>query len=268
MPSIDPSCDTTPALVQEVVRGAEGASAPRFLGVSITEGERFPPPLLPGRCWVYVTLNAEIALDRRPGDALTRLVGSGRARVSIDGQWVLWALQRQHPERALHKRSGSDLIHVLAAHAASTGRRVLLLGSTPQANGAAVRALLRRHPGAAIAGFAPGSFEPDSAAQDAMRAATRAAIEAFAPDFVVCGLGAAKEHAWAWAERDWLDSRVAGVLCFGGAIDLAAGFVRRAPLSWQRLGLEGLYRVGQQPRRLWRLVRVMRVLPRWVLGRT
>ena len=38
----------------------------------------------------------------------------------------------------------------------------------------------------------------------------------------------------------------------GGSFDVLAGKVRRAPLAWQRLGLEWLYRVKQEPRRLWR----------------
>jgi UDP-N-acetyl-D-mannosaminouronate:lipid I N-acetyl-D-mannosaminouronosyltransferase len=57
-----------------------------------------------------------------------------------------------------------------------------------------------------------------------------------------------------------------GLLCFGGAIDLAGGLVKRAPRAWQRIGLEGLYRVWQQPSRLSRLFGVMRVLPLLVKG--
>ena len=97
----------------------------RFGAIPITETGAFPPAPAP-HCWVYVTVNAEIALSTRAGS--TAQV-SARARISVDGQWLWWALRRKYPGRAPAKLSGSDLIHVLARHCARKGQRLLLLGS-------------------------------------------------------------------------------------------------------------------------------------------
>jgi N-acetylglucosaminyldiphosphoundecaprenol N-acetyl-beta-D-mannosaminyltransferase len=83
----------------------------------------------------------------------------------------------------------------------------------------------------------------------------------------VLGLGAPKEQRFALRCGAALDGKVRGLLCFGGAIDMASGAVRRAPRLIQCVGLEGLYRVWQQPARLGRLLRVLRVLPMLALGK-
>lgn len=232
----------------------------RFGVFRITETLTFPPPPAP-RCWVYVPLNAEVALSWPENRPLRALAATPRARFSIDSQWLWWALRRKYPQRALAKLSGSDLIHDAAAHCLRHGQRLLLLGSTPAMNAGAVDALQRTHAGLQVAGFAPPLRALDLAGREATQADALSAIAAFQPDYVVLGFGVAKEHALAQAIAPLLDGRVRGLLCFGGAIDMASGRVRRAPRAWQHAGLEGLWRVAQQPQRLWRLLRVLRILP-------
>jgi N-acetylglucosaminyldiphosphoundecaprenol N-acetyl-beta-D-mannosaminyltransferase len=79
---------------------------------------------------------------------------------------------------------------------------------------------------------------------------------------VVLGLGAEKEQRLSIELASRLDRSVTGILCFGGAIDMVSGCVSRAPRWMQICGIEGLYRVWQQPDRLPRLIRVFRILPR------
>lgn len=232
----------------------------RFAGFPITETASFPPAAA-AHCWTYVTLNAEIALSWPDSAALRHIAASPRARISIDGQWLWWALRRKYPRQPLAKLSGSDLIHTLAAHCREHRLRLLLLGSTPALNARAVHALQQAQPGLRVAGYAPPARGADLAGREALRADALTAIAAFRPDYVVLGLGAAKEHALAHTIAPELDGRVRGLLCFGGAIDLASGCVRRAPRWCQVLGLEGPYRVWQQPQRGWRLLRVLRILP-------
>ena len=254
------------ALPAPVAVAGGATSGPLCFGtIPITETGSFPPAPAP-HCWVYVTLNAEIALSLPSSPARLALTQSSRARISVDGQWLWWALRRKYRGDAPAKLSGSDLIHVLAAHAAHHGERLLLLGSTPVLNAGAVQQLRLRHPGLAVAGFAPERRAPDSAGLAALEREALAAIKACRADYVVLGLGAAKEHALAQQLAPRLDGRVRGLLCFGGAIDMASGRVRRAPALCQRLGLEGLYRVWQQPARLLRLLRVLRVLPMLARG--
>lgn len=244
-----------------------GSERMRFGAFTITETTQFPPPADAARCWVYVTLNAEIALTLDANEGLRKLLQGERARISIDGQWLWWALRRKYPQQALAKLSGSDLIHTLAARCAAQGERLLLLGSTPQRNAAAVQRLREQHPGLVVSGVAPQHYLPGTLGERRARQSALDAAATLRPHYIVMGLGACKEHRLAEALAPRLDGRVRGILCFGGAIDMASGEVRRAPAAWQQLGLEGLYRVLQQPARLGRLLRVLRVLPLLALGR-
>jgi len=232
----------------------------RFLDIEITESRHFPPAPA-AECWVYVTLNAEIALARQEDAALHALLHSRRARVSVDGQWVLWALQRKYAKRAPAKMSGSDLIHDLAEHCSTHGERLLLLGSSFAANTQAVDVLRGRWPGLQVQGFAPGQFEPGDDREASVVTASLDAIRQHQPHYVILGMGPTKQYRLALQLATQLDRQVAGLLCFGGAIDMVGGQVRRAPRTMQHWGLEGLYRLWQQPSRLPRLLRVLRILP-------
>jgi exopolysaccharide biosynthesis WecB/TagA/CpsF family protein len=236
-----------------------------FGAIPITEVASFPPPPGP-ECWIYLTLNAEIALSLPESPTLQKLARSPRARISVDGQWLWWALRRKYPGRDVRKLSGSDLIHVLAGHCAADGCRLLLLGSSAELNALAVRQLQSRWPSLAVAGHAPAHCGQGEAGEREMHRKAMEVIAALRPDYVVLGLGAAKEQRFAWQCAGALDGKVRGLLCFGGAIDMASGVVRRAPALIQRVGLEGLYRVWQQPARLGRLLRVLRVLPMLARG--
>lgn len=264
-PPAAPAAPAVPANIPLLEAATETAAALCFGPFPITECQQFPPAAGP-QCWVYLTLNAEIALSLDGNPTLQTLIRSPRARLSVDGQWLWWALRRKYPQQPLRKLAGSDLIGDLAAHCARQGQRLLLLGSTPQANGGAVQRLRQRCPGLQVAGYAPPSYQPGQASEQAVLANSLAAIDAWAPHYVVLGLGATREQRFAGTLASALDGRVQGLLCFGGAIDLASGQVRRAPALWQHAGLEGLWRVLEQPARLGRLLRVLRILPRLARG--
>ena len=104
-------------------------------------------------------------------------------------------------------------------------------------------------------------------AEAAVHRAALEAIEAFRPDFVVLGLGAQKEQRLCLRLAPLLDGQVTGLLCFGGAIDMVSGRVRRAPRWMQCSGLESLYRLWEQPSRLPRWLRNLRLLPMLAMGR-
>jgi|GEM_PF-6051474 len=232
----------------------------RFRGIGITETVSFPPA--PQRqCWVYVTVNAEVALTMPQNPSLQALLHSQRARVSVDGQWIWWALRRKYADRPLEKMAGSDLIHELARHCATSGQRLLLLGSSASANASAVHRLQRRWPGLLVGGHAPRHFTPGEDSEHAALDESLEVIRNYRPDFVVLGLGPDKQYSFALDLASELDGSVKGLLCFGGAIDMASGQVKRAPLWWQRCGLEGIYRIFQQPSRLPRFLRLLPIVP-------
>ena len=106
--------------------------------------------------------------------------------------------------------------------------------------------LQREFPGLVIAGAESPPFRPLSADEDD---ALVARIEASGARIVLVGLGCPKQDFFAYEHR----RRIAAVqLCVGAVFDFYAGHKRVAPQWMQRSGLEWLYRLCQEPRRLWR----------------
>ena len=161
--------------------------------------------------------------------------------ILADGAAVVWAsriLRRTLPERV----AGIDLMHGMLARGSARGYRVYCLGAKPEILARAVQRIVEEHPGITIAGSHHGYFSP---------AEEQAVFEDIArakPDILLIGITSpAKERFLArWSPQ--LEVPVChGV---GGSFDVVGGLVRRAPALWQRAGLEWLYRVLQEPRRL------------------
>ena len=171
----------------------------------------------------------------------------GAVDVSLaDGMPVVWAsrlLGTPLPEKV----SGSDLVLPLAERAAQRGWRTYLLGGAPGVAEEAARRLQARFPGLVLAGTdAPRvTLEADAEGDHAL-----ARLAAARPQLVLVALGAPKQEVWIHRHRAALGPAVAvGV---GAALDFVAGRVRRAPRWVSRAGLEWLWRLGREPRRLWR----------------
>ena len=143
----------------------------------------------------------------------------------------------------------------------------MLLRASVQSNSDAVHALRTRCPGLGIGGFAPRHFQPDTGEEAAAHDESLAAVSAFGADYVVIGLSPDKQYRLAAHLTTRLDCVTHGVLCCRDAIDMVAGQVRRAPLGWQRSGMESVYRILQQPSRPPRLWRLLPIVPQVLLGR-
>jgi N-acetylglucosaminyldiphosphoundecaprenol N-acetyl-beta-D-mannosaminyltransferase len=163
--------------------------------------------------------------------------------IFADGMAVVWAsriLGRPLPERV----AGIDLMDALLAQGSERRWRVYLLGATPDVLDAAAASFGARYPGVQLVGSHHGYFRPDEEAKIA------GAIAAAKPDLLLVGMTSPFKEQFIARWNSTLQVRVChGV---GGSFDVAAGKVRRAPESWQRAGLEWLYRVVQEPQRLWR----------------
>jgi N-acetylglucosaminyldiphosphoundecaprenol N-acetyl-beta-D-mannosaminyltransferase len=160
-----------------------------------------------------------------------------------DGQSVVWAsrlVRRPLPERV----AGIDLFEQLLALADEHGYAVYLLGAKPDVLATLVEQIRSRFPHLRIAGARDGYFTPDEAA------AVADDIAASGADMLFLGMVSPKKETFLATYGDRLNVPVLhGV---GGSFDVLAGVTRRAPRSWQRLGLEWAYRLVQEPRRLWR----------------
>ena len=178
-----------------------------------------------------------------------------------DGQPLIWAsrlLAAPLPARI----SGSDLVLPLMKLAAVRRFRVYLLGGAPGV-AAAVAARFEREVGVEIAGVDCPAISLD---RDLEEDAVTKRLVAGRPDLVLVALGAPKQELWIHRVRDRIRPAVA--IGVGAALDFVSGRARRAPAWMSRAGLEWLYRLAHEPRRLARryLLRDPRFL--LVLGRT
>ena len=121
-----------------------------------------------------------------------------------------------------------------------------LFGAKPGVAELAAETLESRYPGLIVAGTSDGYFSDDAPIIEKIRAAQ--------PDMLLVCLGAPKQELWMAKEEGKLP---VGLMCgLGGSLDVFAGTVKRAPESWQRLGLEWLYRLMKEPRRIGRMMKL------------
>jgi N-acetylglucosaminyldiphosphoundecaprenol N-acetyl-beta-D-mannosaminyltransferase len=158
-----------------------------------------------------------------------------------DGQWVVWAA-RMLGTPLPAKISGSDLTLPLARRLGAAGRSMYLLGG---AKGAAAQAGQRlvRECGVRIAGIDDGRVDLNAPDPALVRR-----IQAAKPDVVLVALGSPKQELWIHRNREALRPSV--LLGVGATLDFLAGHVRRAPGWISKAGLEWLFRLGLEPRRL------------------
>jgi N-acetylglucosaminyldiphosphoundecaprenol N-acetyl-beta-D-mannosaminyltransferase len=194
--------------------------------------------------WV-VTPNVDIWLRARRDDSCARLIE--RADVVVaDGMPLVWAA-RLAGDRLPERVTGSGLVERLSEAAGRAGRSVYLVGGGAGETAAlAGAALAERYPGLRLAGCSvpPFGFEHD--AEQTGRLVEE--IAASAADLVLVGLGFPKQERLAELlvprmPRSW-------ILGCGGGVAMAAGETRRSPRWAQRMGVEWVVRLLQEPRRL------------------
>ena len=193
---------------------------------------------------VVVTPNLQHLREHRR-DAGVREFFDAAEVVVPDGMPLLWAARLQRtalPDRV----AGSDLIWSLSAAAAEEGCSIYLLGGDPDAAERAATVLTRHDPALVVAGTLCPSwgFERDPAEFEEVIAT----VAASGADIVYVGLPLARQMVVAAALRERLPR--AWLVGLGVSFSFVAGEIRRAPAWMQRHGLEWLYRLYEEPRRL------------------
>ena len=163
--------------------------------------------------------------------------------VTPDGMPLAWFL-RARGRRGQPRVSGPDLTEELLARAERAGLPVGFHGSTPAVIEALRAALAVRHPGLKIAHAESPPFRP---LDDAEAAREAGVIAASGARLLFVGLGCPKQEAWMHRNRGRIPAAMVGV---GAAFEFLAGARRRAPAALRRLGLEWLWRLAAEPRRL------------------
>ena len=144
------------------------------------------------------------------------------------------------------KVPGIDFACGVMARLAEKGGSVYLFGAKPGVAEKAAETLAEKYPGLVVSGTSDGYFSDDAPIIEKIRAAK--------PDLLLVCLGAPKQELWMAKEEGKLPL---GLMCgLGGSLDVFAGTVKRAPESWQRLGLEWLYRLLKEPRRIGRMMKL------------
>ncbi len=184
------------------------------------------------------TPNAEMAYRAARSPAFAGIL-SGADLLLPDGSGIVAAARLQGVR--LPRLPGIDFAEALLA---CVGRpcRLFLLGGRPGVAAAAARVLRRRYPAVQVCGVQDGYFVP------AMAHTVAATVRAARPDLLFVCLGSPRQEEWIAVHRP-----PCLAIGLGGALDVWAGEVRRAPRSVQRLGCEWLWRCLRQPARLRRL---------------
>jgi N-acetylglucosaminyldiphosphoundecaprenol N-acetyl-beta-D-mannosaminyltransferase len=196
-----------------------------------------------------VTLNAEMVVAAQQDQRLDRIIRHAHMIIP-DGAGVVWAIRLtgHHVDRL----PGIDLAQALLSSAAAKGIGVALLGGRQEVLASLLEVLPRLHPGLKIVAHHNGYFSSEEEAK---------VVEDIAqsgPQLVLLALGAPKQEYFADQWRSRLNKAV--IVGVGGSFDVWTGSVKRAPESFQRLHLEWLYRLLQEP---WRFKRMSSTLPKF-----
>jgi N-acetylglucosaminyldiphosphoundecaprenol N-acetyl-beta-D-mannosaminyltransferase len=163
--------------------------------------------------------------------------------INADGQPVVWA-SRLLGKSLKERVTGIDLFSALIERCAERGFRPYLLGARQEIVEEVGRRLRVKHPNLNFAGIRNGYWRPEE------ETAVVTAIRETRPDILFVAMSSPKKEMFLLKWKGELS--VPFVMGVGGTFDVVAGFVKRAPKWMQQCGLEWLYRLAQEPRRLWR----------------
>lgn len=178
-----------------------------------------------------------------------------------DGMPLVWAM-RSFGWRSQQRVYGPTLLLEICREAACSGQRIFLYGGRDESLPVLATKLRERFPGLIVAGafappFRPLTTEEDEAVQGMIRESNA--------DLVFIGISTPKQEKWMYEHRECFPGVT--MIGVGAAFDFHAGRTKQAPSWMQRNGLEWLFRLAMEPRRLWKryLLITPRFLPLWAM---
>jgi len=187
--------------------------------------------------------------------AFQRVV-NGADLITPDGRPLVWALRSLGVRDATQVR-GTDLTTHVVERAAREGIPIGLYGGTPDLLETFVRILERRYPGVRVVCQIAPPFRPLTPEED--KTVTKE-IRSSGARILFVGIGCPRQERWMEAHKDRIPAVMLGV---GAAFDFHTGRVRQAPAWMQVAGLEWLFRLLMDPKRLWK--RYAKHNPRFVV---
>lgn len=188
----------------------------------------------------HVAMNVAKLVNAKSDPELDRDVRDSDI-IGIDGMGIVYGLKllgHDVPERV----AGVDLFEQLMGVCAEKGFRPYLLGATQDVLDRTMAELVRRHPALTFAGSQHGYFKPEQDGDIAN------AIRDSGADCLFIAMPTPRKERFMRAYRDAMG--VPFLMGVGGTFDVVAGHVQRAPEIWQKFGMEWLYRLKQEPRRM------------------
>lgn len=235
----------------------------RVIGVPITAGTfkevaRAIADLAAKGSGGYVCVaNVHMAVTARSDAGLLNVMENAKL-VTSDGMPLVWALRGQGFKDA-ERVAGMDLVGPLCELAEKEGLPVYFFGGSEKTIQALKIDIARRFPNLQVSCEAP----PMLPRMPAVDPAVVERINSTGARIVFVGLGCPKQEFWMQLYTEQLSSVLIGV---GAAFDFVAGTIPRAPLWMQKRGLEWLYRLGVEPRRLLKRYLVTNTLFCWYLA--
>lgn len=174
-----------------------------------------------------------------------RKIQNSAAMALPDGA-PLSSYSRRKGYKDAQRVTGPDLMLELFKISMQGGYRHYFYGATEETLAAMRQVLERDYPGIEIAGMYAPPFRETTQEEDEQIIQQ---INESRPDFIWVGLGAPKQEQWMYQHMGKLDGVLIGV---GAGFDYLAGYIKRAPRWMQKMSLEWVYRLLQDPKRLWR----------------
>ena len=193
----------------------------------------------------YVCLAPVHSLMDCQEDEALRGVFNASGMTTPDGMPLVWYL-RARGHRHVERVYGPDLMLAMCARSQARGYRHYFYGGTQETLDALIAGLRARFPDLVVAGAYAPPFRPLTPEEDEEVCGRLRKAEA---DIVWVGLGAPKQEYWMAAHAGRVGAPV--LIGVGAAFDFLSGRKRQAPRWVQRGGLEWLFRLTQEPRRLW-----------------
>lgn len=194
----------------------------------------------------YVCVTGVHGLMESRGNEELRDIHNRAGLVTPDGMPLVW-LSRLLGKHRTERVYGPDLLRALTATSALHGYRQFYYGGADGVAERLRRALIIAYPGLQVAGTLCPPFRELTREEDDAAVET---INAACPDILWVGLSTPKQERWMASHLSRINVPV--MIGIGAAFDFLAGTKRQAPLWMQRSGLEWLFRLCSEPRRLWR----------------
>jgi N-acetylglucosaminyldiphosphoundecaprenol N-acetyl-beta-D-mannosaminyltransferase len=176
-----------------------------------------------------------------------------------DGISIVWAIKWLTGQK-LYKISGADLFYYEMQRLQRFGGKCFFLGSTNSTLNKIKKRVTLEYQNIKIQTYSPPYKLEFTAKDDAIMMEL---INAFQPDTLMIGMTAPKQEKWAY--KHYNNLRVGHVCCIGAVFDFYAGNVNRAPKWMIKLGLEWMYRLIKEPKRMWRRYLIGNLLFTWYI---